>query len=129
MPIQISIDSAHKRIHANLSGVVSFAEMANAINSVVDDPLFFSGMNILSDHTDREKPISTSTARALATHIEKLKERFSNSRWAVVTNKEASYGMMRMLSVFLEKIPMELHVFYSKEEADVWLSGTEKKSP
>ena len=128
MPININIDKDKRRVHATLIGEVSFDEMVEAIYSAVDDPLFTPGINILSDHTKLERPIKTNQAQALATHIDKLNKHFANSKWAVVTNKQASYGMMRMLSVFLKKVPMTLEVFYSYGEADTWISQESKEN-
>ena len=56
-----------------------------------------------------------------SSHLEKLSKYLACSKWAVVTKKEASFGMMRMLSVFLEKIPIYLEIFKSIDEAEKWL--------
>lgn len=122
MPIVTRIEKDRKRVIAIVTGDLSIDEMINAINSSTKDPDFERGFDVLSDHTGINEPISTTQAEALARHLESLKEFYSGSRWAVVTRKAASYGMMRMLSVFLTKVPMELQAFYSLEEAEAWLS-------
>jgi len=122
MPIEILINKDIRRVQIVLSGILSFNEMVRAINSVVENPSFSRGYDVFSDHTRLEKPIEADQAKKLAEHLATLREYFSNSRWAIITKMEASYGMMRMLSVFLEEIPMELEVFYSYDEAEKWLS-------
>jgi hypothetical protein len=122
MPIETWIDTRKHRVHAILSGRVTLHEMIQAIDSSVEDSSFRNGIDIFSDHTRLEKPIETDQAQKLVTYLRKLKTHFVGSRWAVVTKMQASFGMMRMLSVLLEKIPMELSVFYSFVEAERWLS-------
>ena len=122
MPIVTRIERDRKRVIAIVTGDLFLDEMINAINSATEDPDFEPGFDVLSDHTGINAPISTTQAETLASHLESLKEYYSGSRWAVVTEEAASYGMMRMLSVFLTKVPMDLEVFYSFEEAEKWLS-------
>ena len=111
-----------RRVQIVLSGILSFKEMEHTINSIVEDPSFSRGYDVFSDHTRLEKPIEADQAKKLAEYLETLREYFSDSRWAIVTKMEASYGMMRMLSVLLEKIPIVVEVFYSYDEAEKWLS-------
>jgi hypothetical protein len=122
MPVVTRIDTSKQRVHAVLSASVTFHEMIAAIDTSVGNPAFRSGIDIFSDHTRLEKPIKTDQAQKLVTHLAKLRKHFEGSRWAVVTAMQASYGMMRMLSVLLEKIPIDLRVFYSFDEAERWLS-------
>lgn len=125
MPIVTRIERDRKRVIAILTGDISLDEMINTINSSIADPDFEPGFDVFSDHTGINAAIKTTQAEILASHLESLKKYYSGSRWAVVTKEAASYGMMRMLSVFLASIPMELRVFYSFEEAENWLSLSE----
>ena len=126
MPIDTWIDTSDHRIHAVLTGSVTLDEMIQAIDSSIEDSSFRKGIDILSDHTGLEKPIETDEAKRLAVHLQRLRDCFEGSRWAVVTKMPASFGMMRMLSVFLEKVPMHLRVFYSFAEAERWLKRPEE---
>jgi hypothetical protein len=128
MPIVTRIEKDRKRVIAIVTGDLSIDEMINAINSSTKDPDFEPGFDVLSDHTGINEPISTTQAEALARHLDSMKEFYSGSRWAVVTKRAASYGMMRMLSVFLTKVPMELQAFYSFEEAVTWLSLSKNRA-
>jgi hypothetical protein len=122
LPIKTWIDKDKKRIHSIVSGVVSLEEMLNTITTTVNHPDFKPGFNVLSDHTQIKKTITTKQVQALSSHIQKLKPYLADTRWAVLTAKKSSYGMMRMLSVYLESIPVELEVFYNLEEAEAWLN-------
>jgi hypothetical protein len=121
MPIISWIEKNKKRVRAELSGTVSLDEMIKTINASVEDPDFRTGFDVLSDHTQLEQSIETEQVKFLALHIESLRTNFAGSRWAVITKSEVSYGMMRMLSVFLERIPMKLEVFYALDDAEKWL--------
>ena len=129
MPIEHWIDAAKHTVHAVCTGRVTLEEMIRVIDSSVNDPSFEKGIDILSDHTGLEKPIETDQAQKLAAHLRLLRTHFAGSRWAVVTKMQASFGMMRMLSVFLERIPMQLQVFYSFVEAERWLEQPRKARP
>lgn len=122
MPLRHHVDVKRRRVVATLSGEVSLAEMLDAITASVSHPDFEPGFDVYSDHTGITRVFTTDQARRLAGHLASLSEQMAGSRWAIVTDKEASFGMMRMLSVFAQEVPMELEVFRSPEEAEQWLS-------
>ena len=69
-------------------------------------------------------------AHQMTAYVENMKEVMGHSRWALVTTKPASYGMMRMLSAMLEPVPIIIRIFDTLEEADDWLSQPKgKKEP
>jgi hypothetical protein len=126
MPIKRWIEKDKKRVYAVLTGKISLDEMIATINDSVEDADFEPGFDVLSDHSGIEQPIATNQVKFLALHIEMLRNNFAGSRWAVVAKNEVSYGMMRMLSVYLEKVPMQLEVFYTLEDAEKWLVSHKK---
>jgi len=123
MPIKLWIERDLRRIRADLSGVVSISEMLEAINASVEDPDYEAGFDVLSDHTGIDQPISTENVHHLVKHLQALTEHFEGTRWAIVTEKPASYGMMRMLSVFARRVPMNVRVFRSIAAAEAWLQS------
>ena len=48
---------------------------------------------------------------------------WAGDRWAIVATVPASYGMMRMLSVHAERVPMDARVFERAEDAESWLDS------
>ncbi|MEJ2054430.1 MAG: hypothetical protein P8X42_10955, partial [Calditrichaceae bacterium] len=112
-------------LEGRLVGIRSYIHQRLSANfdiTAVNHPDFKPGFNVLSDHTQIKKSITTKQVQALSSHIQKLKPYLADTRWAVLTAKKSSYGMMRMLSVYLESIPVELEVFYKLEEAEAWLN-------
>lgn len=79
------------------------------------------GYNILSDNRDIGTPATRAQMEQLATLLTGMREKFAGARWAVVVSKPASFGMMRMLAVFLEAIPITLEIFRDTEAAERWL--------
>lgn len=122
MPIKLWVDTDNQRVRAIVTGNFSTAEILRSINQAVEDPEFKPGFNILSDHTGIDTAITPEQAQMTAAHMEQLARYFTGSKWAVVTATDISYGMMRMLSVYLENIPVYLQVFRSMAEAEDWLS-------
>ncbi|UCF63717.1 MAG: STAS/SEC14 domain-containing protein [bacterium] len=123
MSIKHWIEKDKKRVRAVIKGKITTEEIIQAINKSLHDPDFENGFDILSDHTGIEKAITTDQVMKTSSHIQNFKDRFKGSRWAVVTEKEVSYGMMRMLSTYLEKASLSMRVFKTYEDADNWLKG------
>jgi hypothetical protein len=123
MPIQQWIERDKKRIRAVVVGALDIEEIYDAINRAIDDPDFEQGYDILSDHTGIDTALTRQQVLLTASHLETLTDHLAGTKWAVVTEKDASYGMMRMLSVFLEAVPIQLEVFRSLDEAEAWLDS------
>lgn len=125
MPIESYVDEGRRRIVATVSGSFTLAEILDAIDRSVRDPRFRPGFAVLSDHRTVEEPLTPEQAGRMVDHLESLAELMAGSRWAVVTSKAASYGMLRMVSALVKHIPMEVQVFSSLEEAEAWLASPE----
>ena len=123
MPITNIIDEDARRIVSTVSGDFTIEDIISAIGGSVKDPRFQPGFHIISDHTAVGTPLTTVQAKQMVGYIESLSKYLRYSRWAVVTAKDASFGMFRMASVFAERVPMEIQVFNSHEEAEAWLSA------
>jgi hypothetical protein len=124
MPVDFKIDAARRLIVATVFDEISDTEIIEALTSSLNDPDFERGFNVLSDHTRITQAITTEQVKLLVNHMESLSDHLAGARWAIVTNSPASYGMMRMLSVFAERVPIELRVFRDADEANRWLAST-----
>lgn len=125
MPITNIIDEDARRIISTVSGDFTIEDIVSAISGSVKDPRFQPGFHIISDHTAVGTPLTTTQAKQMVSYIESLSKYLKHSRWAVVTTKDASFGMFRMTSVFAERVPMQIQVFNSHEDAEAWLSADE----
>lgn len=122
MPINYWIEKDHRHIRSIVSGNITIDDIFQTINASIEDADFEPGFDILSDHTEISEPLTTIQANQVSSYLKNLHSVMAYSRWAVITKLPASYGMMRMLSVFLEEVPMELNIFDTLEEAEKWLS-------
>jgi hypothetical protein len=126
MPIDCWIEQDRRRVRAELRGDFSTAAMLRVISDAVAQPEFERGFSILSDHRQIGQPITTAQLQEVTTHLRRLSDEFKGSRWAVVTTKPASYGMMRMFSVMVEDIPLYVRVFDNFAAAEVWLDSPDE---
>ncbi len=121
MAITYWIEKEKKRIQALVVGKFTMEDIIQTIYQVTADPNFQAGFDILSDHTGIEEVITTEQIKITTSHLTTLSHHFTGSRWAVVTTRDASFGMMRMFSIYLEKILITLKVFRSITQAEKWL--------
>ncbi len=121
MAIRAWVEPERRLVRIEIVGDSSTEEIIDAIDRLVSDPRTEPGFNILSDHTGVGEPLTTPQAHEMADHFQNLIGVMSGSRWAVVSRKAASIGMMRMLAVLLNNIPMTVEIFSTVEEAEEWL--------
>ena len=129
MPVESHVDEARRRIVARVFGNFTLGDIVEAIERSVRDPKFQRGFAVLSDHTEVGEPLTPDQAQQMLSRLKNLSEFVAGSRWAVVTSKPASYGMLRMVSAYAKTVPMDVQVFSSHEEAEAWLSSPETKDP
>ncbi len=123
MPVRWKIDVENELIRATVSGEVSLSDILDAITDSASDPEFRRGFDVYSDHTAIRKAITSAQMHSIVARLESLSPSMRGARWAIVTSQPASYGMMRMLAVYSERIPIELRVFGCASEAESWLSS------
>lgn len=128
MPITNVIDEKAGRVVSKVSGDFTIEDIVTAISGSVKDPRFQPGFHILSDHTCVGAPLTTIQAKQMMAHLETLSKYLRGSRWAVVTTKAASFGMFRMTSALAERIPTEIQVFHTHEDAEAWLASKDAES-
>ena len=122
MGIRHWIEKDRRRVRAELTGNSSLEEMLGTITGAVEDPDFEPGFDVLSDHSGVGEPLTTPQAHELSRVLERLSRHWAGTRWAVVTTKPASIGMIRMLAVLSERVPMTIRTFPSLREAELWLA-------
>lgn len=129
MGIRHWVEKDRRRIRAEVTGDFTLEEILDTLTRAVEDPDYEPGFDVLSDHSGIGEPLTTQQAQALSRHFEKMSRHWAGTRWAVVTTKPASVGMIRMLAVLSESVPMTIRTFPSLPEAEQWLArspGPEK---
>lgn len=124
MPATHSIDAAAGLVRLKLSGVLSAADMVETVKAVLAELEPGRSYDVLSDHRALEEPASRDQILGLVAFLTRHGTPFHGRRWAVIAAGPASYGMMRLLSVHAEAIPIEVMPFREPREAEAWLART-----
>lgn len=120
MPISHVVDRESRLIRAKVWGEFTVAEVLATVTGAAGEA-GTPGYNIISDHTEVLVPATRLHVEGLTMVMTTLRAVFAGSRWAVVVSNPTSYGMMRMLAVYLEEVPVELRVFTDAVEAEAWV--------
>lgn len=123
MPIETHIDQARRRVCVKLWGDFTFEDMRAAISGAAHAAEFEPGFDVLSDHTEIGRAITIPESKELLALMRSLAGRFAGSRWAIVTRRLDSFGMLRLISAHAESVPIEMQVFRDFAEAEAWLAG------
>ena len=122
MPITATLDGFAYVIRFVLSGTLTLPEMTAAVDAVVKEVGSDGGYDVLSDHRALDTPATVAQLEGLVEYLRRRAKVIHGRKFAVVTASAASFGMMRMLSVLAQRIPMEVAVFQDIAEAEEWLS-------
>ncbi len=121
MTLTHRIDAESGIVYVDVVGSFTMKEIKALIDGVVKDPDFRRGYHILSDHRRIGDPATAGQVRGTVEHIAALIDALGESKWAIVASKEASYGMMRMMEMLAEDLPIQISVFRDLEDARDWL--------
>ena len=122
MSITYRIDKFSGIIYAIVEKTITTHEIIHTLDSVLADPDFKPAFQLLSDHRNIEKPITTEQVKIWVDYVKEHRIFFQFSKWAMVVSTPVSYGMMRMLSMLLESSLIEIQVFNDIKEAELWIS-------
>ena len=122
MPIRYSVDADRGRLHVVVDGEFTTEEMISTVRAFIAEPALPHGFTALSDHTRVQRPLTSSQLLALVAVMEEHRERFAGVRWAMVSTRPASYGMMRVLAARAQLfLDMRVRIFFDSRRAAEWL--------
>jgi len=121
MPAQIQVDRRTRTVYLTVSGTLSDADVSATIQQMIDAVAGETGYNVFGDHRGMTTPATSEQVSIAAKLIGSPSSPFRGGRWAIVSSTDASFGMMRVLSVKTEDVPVEMEVFRDIESADRWL--------
>ena len=116
------MDHDARLVRATVAGDFTIEDMLRCVSGAAAEA-GGPGYNVLSDHRNVGEPATRPQLEALVSHIAALRRYFGGARWAVIVATPASYGMMRMLGVLAERVPMEVRVFSDADAAEQWARG------
>ncbi len=127
MPIEWSADKTKNRANIIVTGEVHFSEVIKNIDEIVNSSDLKKGYTIFSDHSGVMETLRLEDAKRLVSYFERLGDAITETRWAIAASNTTSFGTFRMVSTLAERIPMNIGVFMSREEALAWLDAGRKK--
>jgi hypothetical protein len=108
----------------------TFDEWREAMDSMLQDPAFHTGMPVVSDRRRLAEAPTTAVIQMMAAYEYEHRDRFGPCRWAVVTGPEAraEFGMARMSQAVLEgrRSRITLRPFTDLEQAIRWATTGEE---
>lgn len=122
----ISLDPDRRLLRMRLSGRPGTVAIRRAVAAVLARLGESPGVDVYSDHRDLTAPLDPSQLEVFVAQLDLAARLLRGRRWAVVVGSAASYGMMRMLSVHAQRVPLEVAVFWGPEAAEAWLAGDDE---
>ncbi len=130
MPVTTRIDLDSGLVIHDVTGPVSLIEVVSGFDTAGGDPRFCTGMNVLWDFSGaRVTGVGTADVKLLIGAIGKRLGVDDNHKVAIAASGDFVYGLARMYEAFATRLPIQLKVFRSAEDALDWLTGDEPAPP
>jgi len=121
MALTYRIDAPAGLIHITSRDRLSGIEMEQVADSLLKDPEFRPGLDVLSDCRELSVAPSTDEARVAAELIQRVGSA-GIGRVAIVATSAVIYGMSQMIGGLAGLRGYEVEVFSSTEDALAWLA-------
>jgi hypothetical protein len=115
------IDRERSLIRLEYSSSLDLAEIAESVQALLSDPELQPGMNMISDHSNRESAPTREMVKAVPSLAAELAKRIGKFRCAVVAPSDVAFGMTRMTEAYSNGSDVEVMAFRTVEEAEAWL--------
>jgi hypothetical protein len=122
MTMTYTIDSAARLVRLHNATTPTYAEWERCMLEVFADPAYEPGFAFLGDGRGLP-PSEADMVRRTITFASAHRREFETSRWAVVVDTPAMYGMSRMGQSLGASYVAETRIFDSVEAAESWLLG------
>jgi hypothetical protein len=123
MPVTYRIDQERRRISTTCVGDVSFQEVMDHFAALETDPHCPERLDVLLDLTTTTSLPDAEQVRAVGARIGETRRRVRFGACAIVTDRDAMFGMSRMLEVLAEPHFKSTSVFRKLEDAERWLDA------
>ena len=129
MPIAFRVDEADRIVYADITGALEAADMVAGVVDVAALLADRPGFAVVTDQRGVLQPATRAQIDAVVDALTRRAAVFAGRRWAIVTASPASYGMMRALGVYAERIPIAVAVFREVDAARAWVAGGAPDAP
>ncbi len=100
----------------------TFEEWRGAVEGAIADPAFQPGMGIIHDWRKHRTLLPSAEVLKRSEYLARNAARFGRTRWALLVDTRAGYGMGRMAET-LTGSGAALRVFRDAVEAEAWAHG------
>ena len=108
-------------------------ERISTIDAILEDPAYRSGMGLIYDVRRRTSVPEAVEVQQTVSYLASRGKEIGRSRWALVVNTEAGFGMGRMAGALLEstsatRAPGSMltgRVFRDLADAEAWVRGSD----
>ena len=123
MPVTYTLDTQTRLVRTLCIGNVTLAEVLEHLREFEKDPNSAGRVDVFLDLTETTSlPVGFQIA-AVADQLRKIHETVRFNACAVVAQRDALYGMMRMFQVMAEPYFHAIRVFRNYAEAETWLAA------
>jgi hypothetical protein len=124
MPIHYQIHASQRKLHVRISGVISDQELLDAVERILNDPLFPKAPRVVWDARERQDVPFSNIIEPLLDLLHRNESSLRGSRCALITSQIASFGMQRMFTYRSDSLPIEVRAFQDLSQAHSWLEGS-----
>ncbi len=119
----IYVDEVVGIVRVYPTGKMTIDELKKIFWMMITHPNFRPGMSTLLDLGDASlTPLTTADLKEFGAFVQKFAAKRGEAKSAVVTHQDIDFGIARMYEMWNEKnSPVQLRVFRSVSEAEVWL--------
>ena len=123
MKFEINFDNMPEYVLIRTDGEALVSDFDDMITKIVDSPRWVTGTSMLVDHRNLTMDNLTSNAmQRIKNIVKKHSKKMSEGRVAFVVKDTLGFGNARMYELIGgDTIHLEVRVFYSIDEAVVWL--------
>jgi len=123
MPVTYRIDADRKIIRTQCIGPVTLLEVIDHFRQLRQDLSKPDRLDVLLDLTETTSLPAGHQLYQVSQEVGNVRKQLQFGACAIVANRDALFGMMRMFEVIVEEYFDATRVFRSVDEAETWLSG------
>lgn len=121
--MDLRFDQDKNIAYIKLSGHLSREIILSAFDAAVADERYQMGMGRLWDFREADlSGLSHSTIESMAKHSTKFPAGINDVKVAFAVTRELEFGLVKMFESFSLDAMTKISVFYSIEEAELWMS-------
>jgi hypothetical protein len=127
MPVTYIIDTTRQLIRTTCSGAVTLAEVVDHFGKLEEDPACTGHLDVMLDVREADAVPESNQLRIVNSNVAAIRAKVEFGMCAIVVNRDAMFGMMRIFGVFAESNFRAIRVFRRTAEAEAWLTAQQGK--